>query len=88
MIPRTIKIEATPMKPNPRRNTESAYFSKGTLFFIERMEQYDNMQEAKNRSIVIEQNSSRRVLWRIPDTEIKLMMRKHMPIIFAEVDRI
>jgi hypothetical protein len=52
------------------------------------MEQYDNMQEAKNRSIVIEQNSSRRVLWRIPDTEIKLMMRKHMPIIFAEVDRI
>jgi hypothetical protein len=52
------------------------------------MERYDNMQEARNRSIVIAQNSSRRVLWLIPDTETKLMMSKHMPIIIAEVDRI
>jgi hypothetical protein len=88
MIPRTIKIEAIPMKPNARMNRESAYLSKKTLLFIERMEQYDNMQEAKNSSRVIAQNSSRKVLWLIPDMETKLMMTKHRPIIFAEVDRI
>jgi hypothetical protein len=46
----------------------SAYISSKAFFFIERMERYDSMQEARNRSMVTEQNSSRRVLWLNPDT--------------------
>jgi hypothetical protein len=51
------------------------------------MEQYDNIQEAMNRSITTKQASSSKVLSRIPDTVIMLMMTKHIPNIFAEVAR-